>query len=96
EDVEDRRENRRTRENAARKSAKGAVDKEKVRAALKSASGKDADDEAVDAASALLEDRLAKIAARTADARDDRDDGNVRAAHVAVAAQREAEERVER
>lgn len=94
--MEDRRENRRTRENAARKSAKGAVNKESIRAALKAASGKDADDEAVESTSVLLEEKLARIAARAADSREERNDESIRAAHVTVAAQREAEERQER
>ncbi|MHB1830398.1 MAG: hypothetical protein ACYCO0_03305 [Candidatus Micrarchaeaceae archaeon] len=94
--MEDRKESRRTRENAARKSAKGAVDREMVRGALKAASGKEASDCAVDATSALLEDKLARIAAKAADARDERDEESISASHVAVAAQRESEDRLER
>jgi hypothetical protein len=90
---EHRQEERRSNENAARKSARGAVDREKVRAALKAASGKEVEDEAVQSASALLEDKLARIAARAAEHRVERNEDNINAAHVAVAAQREQENR---
>ena len=84
---------REERVSAARRAARRAVDRERVRAALRAAGAREAEDEAVEAAAALIEERVAQIAARCAECSRDRDEARLSAASVAIAAAREAEER---
>ena len=81
------------RESAARRRLNGAaVDRNKVREALKAAGARNPDEEAVEAAAVLAEERIAEIAVRSAEASEDRAESSLSAASVALAAQRAAEE----
>jgi hypothetical protein len=87
---------REQRVSAARRKASRAVDREQTRAALRAAGAREPEDEAVEAAAVLVEERLAEIAARAAETSEDREESRLSAGSVAVAAQREAEERPRR
>ncbi|MGA3020468.1 MAG: hypothetical protein ABSD68_00775 [Candidatus Micrarchaeales archaeon] len=84
---------REQRVSAARRMVRRAVDRDRIRAALKAAGANEPDDAAVEAAAVLAEERLAEIAARCAECSEDREEKRLSAASVAVAAAREAEER---
>lgn len=81
------------RVSAARREIREAIDREQALAALKAAGARDADPEAVDSLAALAEERMAELIARAVESSKDRDEAVVSAGSVAVAAQREAEER---
>lgn len=81
------------RSDEVRRSAKRAVDRDRVRDVLRAAGARNVDEDAVEAMSALLDERLASIASRVADAQEERDEDRLSAATVAVAAVREVEER---
>ena len=90
----DRRAIRERRENDARRRARKALDRDEVRAVMKAAAGsREIDREAVEAVSALVEERIARIAARAVEAAEDRNEDVIRAAAVAVAAERDSEAR---
>ena len=88
-----RNEAREDRISAARREVREAVDRERARAAIRAAGAREADDAAVDALAALAEERLAEIAARAVENSRERNELKLSAATVAIAAQREAEER---
>ena len=90
------RRDRRARVSAARRSIRDVVDRRRVRAVLRAAGVREADEEAVEAASVLAEERLAELAARSAECSEERSERRLSAASVALAAQREAEERSSR
>jgi hypothetical protein len=86
---------RRQRESAAREKIRQALDRDKARSAFKAAGAREIDDQALEAASALSEERLARIASRAAEIAEERNEDSVSAASVAIAAEREREPRLE-
>ncbi len=84
---------REQRASSARKKVHDAISREQTKAVLKAAGAIDPDDAAIEAASALAEERLVELATRAAEVSEDRKEARMSAASVAVAAQREAEHR---
>jgi hypothetical protein len=78
---------------AARREIRDAVDRDKMLAAIRAAGARDADPEAIDAIAVLAEERMAEVIARAVESNREREEMRMRAGSVAVAAQREAEER---
>ena len=81
------------RVSAARKEIRESMDRDKATAALRAAGARDIDPEAVDALAVLAEERMAELVARAVESMKERDETRISAGSVAVAAQREAEER---
>lgn len=93
----DRADARRDRRvSATRRSVRDAVDRDSVREAFRAAGARSVDDEAVETAALLAEERLIELAARSVESSEEREEVRLSAASVALAAQREAEDRARR
>ncbi len=92
-DIRSREDSRDQRVSAARRKGRGAVDREQLKAAFRAAGATDVDDTAVETAAAVVEERLFELAARSVESSEEREESRLSASSVAIAAQREAEDR---